>query len=366
MTLRVGIISAAWGVQAHLPAWRAVPGVEVVGICTAHRETAEAAAAENAIALPFWDAQEMALHPDIDLVDAGTRPSYRRDMCLAALGAGKHVYNGIPFAADLDAARALRDAAASAGTVAVVDAYSEHSGPFRFAEELVAEGTLGTLQSMTGRLELSLFAQPTSTFPYNWFHDASFGASALRNLGSHLLHLMVYLAGPVAAVAGTPAQYLQRWDFVDAPGGLEVEVADTAVAALRFESGAIGSLSVSWAGAAAPGFHLEMGGERGRIVLQAPMMPSGESTVMVGRAGGALEEVAVPERLTTTEGVDMPSEWPGDPRGAMARSFRLMAGAIAGDGEGRPDFARAYHVQSVIESIYRSGEGAGWVRPSDL
>ena len=46
MTLRVGIISAAWGAQAHLPAWRAVPGVEVVGICTAHQETAEAAAAD--------------------------------------------------------------------------------------------------------------------------------------------------------------------------------------------------------------------------------------------------------------------------------------------------------------------------------
>ena len=180
MTLRVGIISAAWGAQAHLPAWRAVPGVDVVGICTAHRETAEAAAATHQVSMPFWDAQEMARHPEIDVVDVGTRPSYRRDMCLGALAAGKHVYTGIPFAADLDAARALRDAASSAGTVAVVDAYSEHFGVFRFAEEVLAEGTLGALQSVVGRLELSLFAQPTSTFPYNWFHDASFGASAAQ------------------------------------------------------------------------------------------------------------------------------------------------------------------------------------------
>jgi hypothetical protein len=50
----------------------------------------------------------------------------------------------------------------------------------------------------------------------------------------------------------------------------------------------------------------------------------------------------------------------------MARSFWLMTKAIAGDGQTRPDFARAYHVQSVIEAIYRSGEGAGWVRPSQL
>ena len=366
MSIRVGIISAAWGAQAHLPAWRAVPGVEVVAICTAHRETAEAAANEHDIAMPFWDAAEMARHPDIDVVDVGTRPSYRRDMCLAALGAGKHVYDGIPFAADLDAAKALRDAAAAAGTVAVVDAYSEHFAPFRFAEEVVGEGTLGTVQSVVGRLDLSLFDQPTSAFPYNWFHDASFGASALRNLGSHLLHLMVYLLGPVADAAGTAACYVDRWDFVDAPGGLDVGVADTAAAALRFESGPIGALTASWAGASAPGFHLEVGGNRGRLVLQAPMMPSGESTVLLGRSGGTLEEVSVPERLTVTEGVDLPSAWPADPRGAMARSFWLMTRAIAGEGEAHPDFRRGYHVQSVIEAIDRSGRGAGWVRPADL
>jgi hypothetical protein len=43
--LKVGIISANWGVQAHLPAWRALSDdVEVAAICTAHQDTAEAAA----------------------------------------------------------------------------------------------------------------------------------------------------------------------------------------------------------------------------------------------------------------------------------------------------------------------------------
>jgi predicted dehydrogenase len=365
VALRVGIISAAWGAQAHLPAWRAVPGVEVVGICTAHRETAERAATEHRVPLAFWDAQEMAAHPDVDVVDVGTRPSFRRDMCLAALRNGKHVYTGVPFAADLDAARELRDAAGEAGTVTAVDAYSEHLGPFRFAEEVLAEGTLGSIQTVVGRLELSLFAQPLSAFPYNWFHDVAFGASALRNLGSHLLHLMVRLVGPVAAVAGSPAQFLKRWDFVDAPGGLDVGVADVGVAAMRFESGPVGTLSTAWAGAVAPGFLLEIAGDRGRLVIEAPMMPAAESSVRVGVAGG-LEEVVVPERLTVTEGIDMPSGYPGDPRGGMARSFSLMAQAIDGKAEARPDFGRGYHVQSVIEAIHHSAEGAGWVRPADL
>jgi predicted dehydrogenase len=343
-----------------------VPGVEVVGICTAHRETAEQASKEHGVPLPFWDAEQMAAHSDVDVVDVGTRPNFRRDMCLAAFANEKHVYNGIPFAANLEAAKELRDAAVAAGTVSAVDAYSEHLGPFRLAEEILGEGSLGHLQTVSGRLDLSLFDRPTSSFPYNWFHDSVYGASALRNLGSHLLHLMVYLAGPVAETAGTPSQYLSRWDFVDAPGGLDVGVADVGVAALRFESGPVGTLSASWAGAVGPGFLLDIAGDRGRLVIEAPMMPAEEATVRLGRSGGSLEEVAVPERLSMTEGVDMPRAYPGDPRAAMARSFWLMTKAIAGEAEARPDFARGYHVQSVIEAIYQSAEGSGWVRPASL
>ena len=60
MTLRVGIVSANWGAMAHLPAWRAVPGIEVSAICTSRRETAEAAAARFGIGRAFWDADAMA------------------------------------------------------------------------------------------------------------------------------------------------------------------------------------------------------------------------------------------------------------------------------------------------------------------
>ena len=79
MALRVGIVSAAWGGFAHLPAWRAIPGVEVTAICTSRQETAEAAAARLGVARPFWDAEAMCADPDIDIVDCGTRPGGLHD-----------------------------------------------------------------------------------------------------------------------------------------------------------------------------------------------------------------------------------------------------------------------------------------------
>src|SRR3546814_14008208 len=86
---------------------------------------------------PFWDAEAMAADPDIDIIDCGTRPNIRHAMVLAALRNGKHVYNGIPFAADLEQARQLRDAWRASGKVAVVDAFSQWLPAHRAAREMI-------------------------------------------------------------------------------------------------------------------------------------------------------------------------------------------------------------------------------------
>lgn len=364
--VRVGIVGAAWGVAAHLPAWRAVPGVEVVGICTAHEDTARAASEANGIPLAFWDAAEMARHPDIDLIDAGTRPSFRRDMCIAAFDAGKHVYTGIPFAASLEDALAICRSHQASARVGAVDAYSEYLAPFRFSKELVDDGVLGRIHSVIARLDLSLFAEPQSTFPYNWFADRSNGASAVNNLGSHLLHLVVHLFGPVAEVSGKADRFLEKWQFLDTGEVVTTEVEDTAAAALVLKNGALGQLHVSWSSAHAPGFLLEGAGDKGRIELRSPMMPSEEASIAVGRVGGGFERVEVPARLREDGPVSITPEYPGDPRRAMALSFAAMVSAIDGAGAPAPGLDRALHVQRVIEAVLRSGAERRWIDPATL
>src|SRR5258708_3567392 len=95
-TLKVGIISANWGAFAHLPGWRSVPGVEVVGICTSRRESAEAAAKRCGIERAYWDAQQMAADPMIDILDCGTRPNIRFAMVLPPPPHAKHLSNSTP------------------------------------------------------------------------------------------------------------------------------------------------------------------------------------------------------------------------------------------------------------------------------
>ncbi|MET0577958.1 MAG: Gfo/Idh/MocA family oxidoreductase, partial [Ilumatobacteraceae bacterium] len=134
----------------------------------------------------------------------------------------------------------------------------------------------------------------------------------------------------------------------------------------RFESGVLGQFHVAWAAASAPGFRLEIAGNRGRIVVTAAgTMPSEGAAISVARDHGALEEVDVPVRLRVDSGIEPVEGWLVDPRPALALAFGHMVGAMAGTHEARPSFERAHHVQGIIEAVQRSSAERTWVRPLD-
>jgi predicted dehydrogenase len=367
MTLRVGIISANWGAFAHLPAWRAVPGVEVVGICTSRQESAEAAAARFQVERPFWDAQAMIRDPGIDIVDCGTRPSIRHAMVLAALNERKHVYNGIPFTADLERARTLRDAWKASGSVAIVDAFSQWIPAHRFAKELIDQGFLGRPFAGTCSFTMPLFNQPNPQFPYNWFWQAGLGVSAMRNLGSHALHMLLFLFGEVEELVADDRQLLDEWRFPDGEV-IRPETNDFVTAILRFKSGLTIQLQVSWSATLGAGWSLDAFGSKGRFVLEAPSFPTHRETLLRAGALGhsGIEPVDIPDRLFTMSEIRIDPDIQPQAAIPMAFSMQRMIEAIHGDGQASPDFEQAWEVERVLEAARRSSEERRWVRLEEI
>src|SRR3546814_11310490 len=109
------MIGANWGIVGHLPAWRNLPGVEVAAICTAHEETARAAADAHGIPHAYHDYRRMIDEAPVDIIDVGTSPMLRYDMVMHALDAGKHVIHANPLAPDLPGAQAKRRAPQAPG-----------------------------------------------------------------------------------------------------------------------------------------------------------------------------------------------------------------------------------------------------------
>lgn len=366
MTLKVGIISANWGAMAHLPAWRSLPGVEVTSICTSRRETAEAAAERYQVARPFWSAQEMCADPDLDIIDCGTRPILRHDMVLAAFRNGKHVYNGIPFAANIDHARDMRDAWKASGKVGVVDALSEWIPAHQLMREMVDGGYLGQLFGGRLQFNICLYNPPMPGFPWNWFCEGGQGVSAVRNLGSHALHMLYFLFGEIEEVVADDRMLLKQWTFPDGDT-LTPENNDFANALLRFRNGMVLQYQISWNATVAPGWTLDAFGSKGRFVSSAPTFPTSQDTVL--RAAQGSDELAVvdiPARLHRADGVGIDWSCPVPPAYPMALAMRSMLDEIDGKGSARPSFDQAWQVERVQEAIRRSNAERRWVRIDEI
>ena len=364
MTLRVGIVSAAWGAFAHLPAWRAIPGVEVTAICTSRRETAEAAAARHGIARPFWDALALCRDPDIDIVDLGTRPAIRLPMVLEALAHHKHVYNSCPHAPDWAGARAIDAAWNRTRSHTAVDAYSRWLPALMRLREMLEQGHCGQLLGGHAHFTMSLFNRPDPHFPYIWFANRAAGVSALRNFGSHLLFVLIELLGPVAEVVADERIALPQWTFADGRA-ITPENPDCANLILRFASGISLTLQASWVQSAQAGFAIDLFGTDGRLRAAAPSFPTvADCTLEAGLAGARAVPslVPVPLDLAPDPAIALdpvsnpPPAWP------MARSMHALVRAIRGEGAPVPDFALACQVEAVLEAARISAAEGRWAK----
>lgn len=368
MALRVGIVSAAWGAFAHLPAWRAIKGVEVAAICTSRRETAEAAADRLGIARPFWDALAMCRDPDIDIVDLGTRPAIRLPMVIEALRHGKHIYNSCPHAPDWEGAKAIDAAWAPAVSKTAVDAFSRHMPAHTMLKSMIGDGFLGRILGGNCRFNMSLFNRPDPRFPYNWFADGQAGVSALRNFGSHLLYVLCEILGPVEELVADLSLVLDSWDFPDG-SAVKPENPDYANLILCFASGPTMSFQTSWSQSAQEGWVIDLFGTDGRLRAAAPSFPTMQDTTLEAgeagsRGGSTLRRVSlVPP---TSDGVAMPWVSTPPPAYPMALTMQSLVRAIGGEGEAIPSFALALEVERILEAARRSSAQRRWVRPAEI
>ena len=106
--IRIGIAGAGKIVRdEHVPRFRAIEGVELVGVANRTRESSERAAAEMGLGRAYADWGELVEDPDIDAVLVGTWPYLHAPVTVAALEFGKHVLTEARMASSADAARSM-------------------------------------------------------------------------------------------------------------------------------------------------------------------------------------------------------------------------------------------------------------------
>ena len=194
--IRVGIIGASasrgFASVAHIPALRALPQFEIVAVCTASQETAQAAARHYGAALAFSDAQELAQHSDIDLVTVSVKVPDHFQPVMAAIDARKHVYCEWPLGRNLEEAVQMLDAAERRGIRHAVGLQGQMSPAINYVKDLIAAGYVGQVLTAT---MIGCAPNWGATIDRAYQTDRANGANLLTITGGHQIDALCHCLG---------------------------------------------------------------------------------------------------------------------------------------------------------------------------
>ena len=251
--LRVGLIGSGFMGKAHAFGYTMAARVfdlpyeiELHTLADVSETLAAKAAAALGFARATTDWRAMVANPEIDIVNITAPNALHKEMTLAALAAGKHVYCEKPLAPLAADAREMAEAAEKAGLKTQVGFNYLCNPLFGLARDMIAAGELGEVRGYRGLHAEDYMADASGAFTFR--HDPA-GGGALADIGSHALATAEFLlkdaAGPITRVMGDCVTVIG--ERTDASGARRrVEVDDVGRAFLRFASGATGSIEGNW------------------------------------------------------------------------------------------------------------------------
>lgn len=353
--IRVGVIGTGFGAQVHLPALAAVAGIEIVALCGRDAAKIDALADAYDIRYVFTDYRELITCPEVEAITIATPPALHHPTAVAAIAAGKHVLCEKPMARSANEAREMARMAETRGVTAML------CHEFRFApararmKELIDDGYLGAVSLVQLTFLRPLFAERRGR-SWAWLTDADAGGGMLGALGSHFVDSLRWWFGEINEVAGvTAATAPVGWtgDAREAPSAAE----DTYTMALRFASGAMGSVTCSAAAWHGPGEEVRAFGSEGMLTI-----------ALDGTLWGARHDEPAPMPLPIPahlhgSGIPEVDEAPaGHP--LIPPFIRLVSRWAEGMSSGTspsPSFADGLRVQEALDAVYRSQQQHKWV-----
>ena len=188
--MRIGYVGLGWATRSfHLPAAKRVPDAEAVGGCDPSLE--QRTVFEREWSLPTYSTLEELVErgrPDVAVI--ATPPDSHAELCLQALGAGLDVICEKPFAATVEEADQVLEAAAAAGKGVAVNHEFREKPIFKAVKERVGS-------EEAGRLVFTQIWQLMNLAP--WDEPVAWRAAmpnrTLFEGGVHLVDLVLYLHG---------------------------------------------------------------------------------------------------------------------------------------------------------------------------
>lgn len=257
--LGFAIVGCGMIARFHVRALQEIPGVRVAALVSRSDDSAHKLLAETQ--LPpcpvFRSVEEAVKAPGVDAVVITTPSGAHREPALVAAAAGKHVVVEKPLEITGPRCQAIIDACDAAGVKLCTIFPSRFGDANRALKAAVEAGKFGrlTLGETTCKWWRSQEYYDTGGWKGTQALD---GGGALMNQAIHNVDLLLWMMGDAAHVSGFTATLAHE----------RIEVEDTAVAVIRFKSGALGVIQATTS--VHPGYPktIAIHGDRGSAVIE--------------------------------------------------------------------------------------------------
>jgi predicted dehydrogenase len=225
--VKLGVIGIGqWGKEI-LSGLSRLPSAQVVAICDSYEPALKKGQEIAPKATLIADYRKLLESPDVEAVAISTPSHQHKEIVLACLQAGKHVYCECPLAATIDDAKAIASAAQQSPKLKFQTGLQGRSNAlYNHISKFVKSGALGTVAQVTAQWNKKqswrrMASTPERENDLNWRLSSKTSPGLFGEIGIHHLDLAIwFLKALPISVSGTGA--IVNWkDGRDVPDTLQ-------------------------------------------------------------------------------------------------------------------------------------------------
>ena len=347
--LGVGIIGASadrgWAKISHVPAIQGLAGLELVAVASGNQAKADAAAKAFGAKAGYAEGKDLIKDPAVDIVTVAVKVPDHRELVIAALEAGKHIYCEWPLGRNVAETQELAAAAKTANVHALIGLQTRLNPTMLRARALLSAGAIG--RPLAARI-LSTTAAfgPKVEAALSFAEDAANGVTLLSIQGAHTLDFAIAVLGPFADLTALTTTQFPQVTVGDSKTEQVRSTSDHLLAQARFVAG--NALSVEVAGGRPPDavrFLMEIDGQDGTLRIEGGAVRGFQSGRLTVSLRGELQAV------DEGEVSGLPAEAANVAGMYVALRSDILSGTLTA-----PDFEHAVRLAKLLDDVEASSQ----------
>lgn len=356
--IRVGIIGGSvnngWANSTHIPAVQHLEEYELTAVATSNKESAAKSAEAFKATHGFDQIEELAQHPDVDMVVVSINVKEHYHAVKTVIPAGKPIYSEWPLGSTTEEAIEMQQWVEEHQIPTAIGLQARQAPAIKYVKDLLKEGYVGKV--LSAQLKVSMKGMGGKADKSTaYLFDHTYGGNLLTIVGGHNIDAFTYMVGDFAELSATTAQQYAEVELEDIQKVIEKTTDDQILVTGKLTNGAAASIHIQGGVKHQTGVTIEIFGDQGTIVLHAPMTIQFGSHDLLGAssADAELQELTIPDTYYSA-----PDSLQDDSGMVLniAQVYRAFAQDIQKGTSLVSNFADAVKVHKLIDAIQKSAQ----------